>query len=150
MKLLEYSMLRHCWTMISVTTLLMVLGGCGGDATKLSLQGTVTFLDRPIENGRIDFLPVDGTQGPSVGAPILSGNYTVDADQGVLAAGIYQVCIIAYRKTGRLEPNMINRGGPPVEVTENFIPPVYNTRSTLKVYVDDLPDKSKADFQLGK
>ena len=57
---------------------------------------------------------------------------------------------MAFRKTGEKEPNRIQRGGPPLDVMENFIPAVYNSQSTLRVRVADLPDKSKVDFQLGK
>jgi hypothetical protein len=127
--------------------LLALAGGCGGPA-KLSLQGTVTYEDRPIEKGRIDFLPVDGTAGPSVGAPISQGSYAVAANQGVLAAGTYQVRVTAYRKTGRTEPNRVDRGGPPVEVEENYIPAVYNDQSTLKVRIAEVADWKNLDFLL--
>ena len=93
--------------------MLVLIGGCGGGNAKLGLQGTVTYENRPIEKGRIDFLPVDGTTGPSTGAPIQQGAYAVAANQGVLASGTYQVRVTAYRKTGRKEPNRIDRGGPP-------------------------------------
>ena len=33
---------------------------------------------------------------------------------------------------------------------ENFVPPIYNSASTLKVRVSDLADKNKVDFRLGK
>jgi hypothetical protein len=130
--------------------LLTFIGGCGDGITKLSLQGTVSYQDSPIEKGRIDFIPVDGTTGPSVGAPIAQGSYLVAADQGVLAMGTYEVRITAYRKTGRTEPNRIDHGGPPIEIEENFIPPIYNAQSTLKVRVSDFPDKGKADFPLSR
>jgi hypothetical protein len=124
--------------------------GCSGGDAKSGLQGTVTYKDRPIEKGRIDFLPTDGTTGPSVGAPILQGNYAVDAGHGVLDTGVYRVQITSYQKTGRKEPNRIDHGGPPIEIEENFLPPAYNTQSTLKVRVADLPDNNKLDFRLGK
>lgn len=149
MKSPGYSLIRCCRRLMSVAMLLALVGGCGDDA-KLSLQGTVTYNDGLIEKGRIDFIPIDGTTGPSVGALISQGSYVVAADHGVLATGTYQVCITSYRKTGRKESNRIDRGGPPIEIEENVIPPIYNTQSTLKVRISDLPDKNKVDFDIGK
>jgi hypothetical protein len=152
---MKYPRPRHCstwrhWQLLSVAVLLGFVGGCGSGAAKLGLQGTVTYRDGPIEKGRIDFIPIDGTTGPSVGAPISQGRYVVAADQGVVAAGTYQVRITAYRKTGRKEPNRVDRGGPPIDVEENIIPSNYNTQSTLKVHVAETPDKNKLDFHLDK
>jgi hypothetical protein len=65
-----------------VNTLVRVLGtlllafalaGCG---SRTSVSGSVTYLDRPVENGWIVFQPVEG-QGPSAGAPIAGGRFHV-------------------------------------------------------------------------
>ena len=61
-----------CCTMVCVCLPLAV--GCGGDATVIS--GTVTYEGKPVDNGAITFLPVDG-RGPSAGGPIVNGNYRV-------------------------------------------------------------------------
>lgn len=143
-----YGTVPHVWPLVPIALIALTVGGCGGDG-KLGLQGTVTYQDVPIEKGRIDFLPTDGTTGPSVGSPIVKGTYTVAANQGVLATGTYQVCVTSYQKTGRTEANQIDRGGPPVEVEENVIPPIYNAQSAVKLRVADLADKTKADFHLG-
>lgn len=47
--------------------------GCG-EATRVG--GTVTYEGKPVENGRIVFLPADG-QGPSAGGEIVGGQYEV-------------------------------------------------------------------------
>ena len=64
--------------------------------------------------------------------------------------GTYQVRITAFRKTGKTAPNRIEPGGPPLELQENFIPPMYNDQSTLKVRIAELTDRAKVDFPLGK
>jgi hypothetical protein len=48
--------------------------GCGSAA---GVSGEVTYDGQPVEDGRITFLPADG-KGPSVGAPITGGKYTLD------------------------------------------------------------------------
>ena len=110
----------------------------------------MSFDGRPVEKGKIDFLPVDGTSGGAVSASILNGRYEFPPETGLLPTGAYAVRIIGLRKTGKTEPNRIERGGPPIEVEENFIPPTYNINSTLKVRVSELPDKNKVDFHIGK
>jgi hypothetical protein len=123
--------------------------GCGVSSKLERLQGEISFDSRPIEKGKIDFLPADGTPGGAIGAPILTGRYEFPPKTGLLPTGVYTVRIVGLRKTGRTEPNRIERGGPPVQVEENFIPPTYNVSSTLKIRIVDLPDKNKADFHLG-
>ena len=46
----------------------LVLGGCGGDGL-VEVCGNVTFDGKPVEQGTISFLPVDG-EGPTAGALI--------------------------------------------------------------------------------
>ncbi len=140
---------RTGWLSLSLAVFVISLGGCSRDG-KLELQGTVTYQNSPIEKGRIDFLPTEGTGGPSVGSPIVDGRYFVDAKQGVLATGIYRVSVIAYQKTGRKELNQVDRGGPPIEVEENVIPAIYNTQSTLTLRVAEISDTNQVDFRLDK
>lgn len=134
---------------------LLVLGiGCSSANETTAVQGDVKFEGSAVERGKIVFIPVDGTNGPSAGANIGNGRYAVPGDKwGLLSDGVYLVRITAVRKTGRMEPpppNMARFGAKPVEQEENFIPAIYNSQSTLKVRVSDLPDKTKVDFLLGK
>jgi hypothetical protein len=62
-------------TRAGITLLLAsALAGC---SSRTSVSGSVTYLDRPVENGWIVFQPADG-QGPSAGAPIEGGRFHVD------------------------------------------------------------------------
>jgi hypothetical protein len=137
--------LRMMW----FATLLLSFG-CNSHSTTVAVQGEVTYNGLAVEQGTIDFVPVDGTSGPSAVAPIKDGRYALDPKWGLRPDGAYQVRVTALRKTGRKEPNRIDRKGPPVDVTENFIPAIYNTQSSLKVRVAELPDRNKVDFRLGK
>ena len=93
------------------------------------------------------------TPGPSAGANIANGRYEIPANKwGLSPNGTYLVRVSAYRKTGKTERVRAMPGGSPaeIEVKENIIPAIYNSQSTLKVRVADLPDKNKVDFRLGK
>jgi hypothetical protein len=130
--------------------------GCNSRPVAVGLQGEVSYLGRAIEKGQIDFVPVENTPGASDCAVIAQGRYNLEAKAkgGLRPDGVYQVRIVAYRKTGKKERvrsiDDSSPGGRLVEVEENFIPAIYNDESTLKLSVADLPDKNKADFQLGK
>jgi hypothetical protein len=60
------------------------------------------------------------------------------------------VRIFAFRKSGRKERNRMDPSKPVMEVEENFVPPIYNAQSTLKVRVAELMDRNKVDFSLGR
>jgi hypothetical protein len=142
-------MMHYGWWM-ACFVLLAFCGGCNSNRQTVGLQGEVSFSGRPIEKGRIDFLPIDGTPGGSVSAPIVSGRYRLASEDGVATTGSYRICIIALRATGKTMANSLQRGGPPIEVEEQFLPSIYNVGSTLKVQMADLGDKREVDVQLGK
>ena len=140
--------MRHNWQWATLALLLLGFG-CHSRPATVSVQGEVSYEGRAIDSGLIDFVPVDNTPGASASAVIKEGRYAVDPKWGLKPDGVYQVRITAFRKTGRKEPNRIERGGPPIDVKENYIPPIYNHQSTLKVRIADLSDVNKTDFRLG-
>jgi hypothetical protein len=141
---------RCSWRFACYVALAVSCPGCNSRPTSLALQGEVSYEGQAVQRGSIEFIPVEQTPGASAVAPIADGRYALQPKWGLLPNGVYRVQITAFRKTGRKEPNRFERGGPPIEIEENFIPPAYNAQSTLKVRVADLPDKNKADFQLGR
>ena len=134
-------MLRCDWRLTCLVSLVLC-AGCDSGPLTTGLRGEVSFDGQAVQRGTIDFLPVENTAGPSAGSPITNGQYEVPAEGGVRADGIYTVRIIGLKKTGRM-----SRGH---ETEENFIPPAYNTTSTLKLRISDVADKNKVDFHLGK
>jgi hypothetical protein len=130
--------------------LMLLVSGCHSGSNTTGIKGEVAYDGQPIENGRIDFLPIDGTDGASAGATITGGKYAIPPECGLRSVGAYEVRIIGLRKTGRTALNRTEPGAAPVELQENFIPPVYNQQSTLRLRVAEVPDKNKVDFQLGK
>ena len=145
----EPRVVRYSWPLVLLGWLVPVVGCNRGPATT-ALSGEVRFEGQAVEDGTIDFFPVDGTLGPSAAATIAQGRYALPAKGGVRVDGTYLVRIVGLRNSGRKVRNeRYQPNGPPLEEKENFIPAIYNSESTMKVRVSELPDKNKADFQLG-
>jgi hypothetical protein len=134
------------WT---AAALLVGLAGCSSHPKTYDLQGEVSYEGKPVEQGKISFIPIDNTSGHSAVATIAGGRYQLPARWGLLDDGVYQVRIEGYRKTGRKERSRYDPTGPLIDVLEQFIPATYNSQSVLKMRVADLSDKSRADLQLG-
>jgi hypothetical protein len=79
----------------------LLLGGCKGEgsATKV-VYGAVTCGGEKAPLGKVTFVPIGDTPGPATGAPIVDGQYRIDARGGV-KVGKYRVCVDARKKTGK-------------------------------------------------
>jgi hypothetical protein len=153
----------------SATALILVLVvvGCGsGDPLGVGVSGIVTYKGKPIKDGVIAFIPMDGTNGPTGGANIDDGKYAIPR-RGALAPGKYRVEIRAFEETGKETTKSAQQSqmfGRPVEkvsaapeVSEelqrikmekkNVIPDRYNANSEL---TNTLPNESQVtvDFEL--
>jgi len=126
---------------------LLLVAGCSSKGTA-GLMGDVSYDGKPLPEGTIVFTPVDGATGPSTGGNIKDGHYDVPAEKGALPGASYKVEITSQAKTGKTIPNIMQPGGPPMELTEQFLPAVYNTQSTLRVKV--APGTNRFDFHLEK
>jgi hypothetical protein len=134
---------------VACPLVLLLCVGCGARPATIGVQGDVSYEGRALDRGTIDFMPIDNTPGPSAVAPIANGRYAIEPKWGLMPDGVYQVRIAAFRKTGRKERNRVDRAGPPVEIEEDFIPPIYNSQSILRVRVSELNDRDKVDFHIG-
>ena len=114
--------LSVCW---------VVLAGCG-DSPRQRIEGTVTLDGRPLEKGAINFTPLAGTQGPTAGAEIVDGKFSIPAEGGTFA-GVFRVEITASRPSGKKVPDQWT--GQPVDAYEQFLPARYNSQSELEVDV---------------
>jgi hypothetical protein len=97
-----------------------------------SVSGQVQLDGQPLAEGVISFLPADGVQGPSAGAAIKDGKYSIPRETGPVA-GNYRIEISALKKTGR----MIELGSPEppgtkIAETAEALPAKYNSNSTLQ------------------
>ena len=113
-----------------VGLLLVPVAGCGGN-TRQAIEGSVTLDGQPLQDGSIQFRPIEGTEGPTAGAEVLNGQFSIHRDDGPLP-GIYRVEITAMGKTqGKLPPKLARQWG---EYTQ-ILPTRYNTESQLRAEV---------------
>jgi hypothetical protein len=133
----------------------VLLAGCGrrSKLRRLPLSGSVTFAGQPIDEGLIEFIPVDSTPGPSFGGLVKAGRYDVPAAQGGHEGGTYRVQITASRASGKtftVNTQVFTPDGTKMEVPvmENFIPTKYNVASTLRVTLTPEASAAGIDFAL--
>src|SRR5436190_22731250 len=84
----------------SVCALLLALGGMSGCADlrkRQEVTGQVKYKGQPVEDGIIDFTPLDG-QETGEGALILKGRYRIPREKG-LSPGKYRVAIVSVNGT---------------------------------------------------
>ena len=109
----------------------LILAGCGPKGpVRHEISGKVTLRNEPIDEGIIDFHPLD-EQGTKSGATIMNGEYEIPKDKG-LFPGRYRVTIIAGDGTsggGLADPNSPKkRSRTP---GKERVPPQYNEKSDL-------------------
>ena len=102
----------------------LVLAGCGGDG-RVSVTGTVSYDGRPVEQGTISFVPLDPSQAPE-GGGIVDGRFALSVPPGKK-----QVQITGSRPLPADQQDS-ESGGP---LYEDYIPPRFNTESTLTAEV---------------
>jgi hypothetical protein len=112
-------------------------GGCGtGDGlTRGPVKGRVTVGGQPLAKGRILFLPVAPSTGPTVSAAIVNGNYELPSREGPIV-GPNRVEVEAELDLGFAiddEAAFAKRGGRPLPPSP--IPPSFNRNSTLVIEI---------------
>jgi hypothetical protein len=108
-----------------------LLAGCGG-SPRLAVTGTVTLDGVPLEEGYIQFRPLPGTPGPTAGAEIVNGRFSIAKEKGTFA-GTFRVEITATRKTD--QKVMDDFSGKLADVHEQFVPARYNSQTELTAQV---------------
>ena len=131
----------------SVLSLALVCGiGCAEPSGLLPVSGTVSFKGKPLDQGAIQFLPLEGSPTES-GAGIKEGEYSIPAENG-LAPGKYKVTVFSYDESGAKEPDTTTMPGDTVGVQfKERIPAKYNTETILKAEVV-AGETNVFDFQL--
>ena len=120
--------------------------GCGNKGPRrAAVTGQVTLDGRPIDEGVIQFLPVEGTVGPETGGVIENGRYDIPQDRGVVV-GKCRVELRASKKTGRKIQDPTGRPGTLTDEYKEVFPPSSNTNSTLVREIKD--DLNTLDFNI--
>jgi hypothetical protein len=96
-----------------------------------AVSGDIRFKGQPLDQGTIQFLPMDG-QDTTSGGPIADGRYTVAKADG-LKPGKYQVVISSGDPKVHAPPDELP--GAPFPVAKERIPKEYNTQTTQVVQV---------------
>ena len=129
---------------------LLLLTGCGDSGRdKAIVSGNVSYHGEPVRDGRIRFVPIEGTKGPASGAVIQDGSYAAKAIGGV-PLGKLRVEIKAYRKPASESPRE-GRNGPDLafkaEAFVQYLPPKYNHQSELTITLETGGEQTR-DFEL--
>jgi hypothetical protein len=128
-----------------VVATIFIIPACAGDANLAEVSGTVTLDGRLVQEGSIQFIPIDGTSGPSIGAVIKDGKYHIERKNGV-AVGRNRVELRAFRETGGQVPDPTGPRGSKIAERVPAFPPEYNERST--VVRDVKPGSNTINFDI--
>lgn len=137
------SFLFHRQTLVIFLALLLTSTflGCGG-TQRQNIEGTVTFDGEPVEAGSIKLIPIKETKGPSGGALIENGRFSIPKGKGVFA-GTFRVEILATKETGRQQKDVM---GEIIKERVQYIPLKYNNESTLTQEINDGANKLTFDL----
>lgn len=129
-----------CVLLISFSTL---LAGCSNERRQ-GIEGTVTMDGQPLAEGSIKLIPHEGTPGPTAGAKIENGRFSIDTTKGTFA-GSFRVEILASRPSGRttVDPET----GEQYAIREQYVPAQYNTESQLTAQIKD-DQANRLEFNL--
>ncbi|HJZ57633.1 MAG TPA: hypothetical protein VKE74_21880 [Gemmataceae bacterium] len=119
------ALLGPLWALLALAT----AGGCGDALNRQEVTGEVTLRGQPVEDGIIQFAPLDG-QPTGDGAQIVNGKYRIPKEKG-LSPGKYKVTIYAgdgRSGTGNASPDSPYAGTKP---GQERIPAEYNKNSNV-------------------
>jgi hypothetical protein len=114
----------------SVLGLLCLLGCADSGPPTAEVSGTVRLDGRLVDEGSIQFIPVEGTKGPSAGDIIRDGQYHIPREKGVIV-GTNRVELRAFKRTARKIQDPTAPPGVKTEARVQAFPPEFNDRSTL-------------------
>jgi hypothetical protein len=138
---------RRCLDLWLLLLLLAVPLGCGkSDSSRASIHGTVSVGGKPIEQGQIVFRPTGDNSGPSAGATIENGAYTIAAERGP-KIGANQVQISGLEKTGQKIQNFARPGGPKLDKFREITPERYRGEQSILKY-DVVSGNQEKNFDL--
>ena len=125
---------RHAAVRCLFLLALLTVAGCRDTGPqRVAVQGSVQFDGRPVSDGSIRFIPLEGTPGPESAAPIVDGKYELDVEGGPPAGKLR----VEIRQGATIPPDMTNDNSAAsqkkYQIPQNKIPPQYNESSSLSV-----------------
>lgn len=134
------------WCVVAVMVILPS-GGCHQALTQ-QVEGEITLDGVPLKAGLIQFIPIEGTNGPTAGATIEDGRYVVQpVEQGLRTNGVYSVAITSMVESDQMVADP-NAPGGKRRLIANTIPAKYNTATSLRVTVSSRANDNRHDFKL--
>jgi hypothetical protein len=115
----------------------VALSGCGSSLSTVS--GNVTLDGKPLEKGAISYVPANAKDSPAT-AEISGGKYELQVMAGKNAVQISAPVVVGKRKEYE------GPDAPLVEITEESVPPKYNSETTLSFDVQ--PGKNSKDWAI--
>jgi hypothetical protein len=127
--------------LLAAVALLPLAVGCGGGLERVKMSGKVAYMDQPVVDGMIRFVPKAGTEMPLTIEPIRAGQYDTSTSGGV-PVGTYRVEIFAYHPD---DPIPTGPGAPP---RRQLLPKKYNVFSELEITLESGQKQMTKDFIL--
>jgi hypothetical protein len=120
--------------------------GCGNKGPRrAAVSGHVTLDGELIDEGVIQFLPIEGTVGPETGGIIAKGQYDIPQERGPVV-GKSRVELRASKKTGRKIQDPTGRPGTLTDEYREMFPPSSNINSSLVREIKD--ELNTLDFDI--
>src|SRR5258708_2188346 len=120
----------RCLFPVCLIVNLCLVSACGSGSQRAEVSGTVSLNGVPIEEGSIQFIPVEGTTGPSTGGVIKDGKYRIPRENGAVI-GKNRVELRAFGMSGK---KIQDPTAPPGVLTDQRVqvfPPEYSDASTV-------------------
>ena len=131
--------MRYAWAILCVLALLVV-AGCGDG--KSDVSGIVKVDWTPVENGTIDFYPVDG-KGQTASTAIKAGQYALRVQQGSM-----KVAIKVPRLKGKKKLYPDDPKSPERDVYEQTLPPRYSDDQKTELRLEVSGSSMNKDWEL--
>ena len=145
-----------CWLgLVWIAIIFGTVAGCSpaDGLEEVVISGRVTYQGKPVEEGRIRFVPIKGTKGPANLETISEGQYSVTARGGV-PVGTHRVEIQAYQPIPGARPYTEDQADGEFDIKpgdlpkRQVLPDRYNRRSTLEVTIEPGSGSVTRDFDL--
>jgi hypothetical protein len=117
-------------TLRSIAAGFLLLTGCSHGPSRAEVSGSVQLDGQFVEEGSIQFIPVEGTVGPSTGEAIRNGKYHISRDKGAVI-GKNRVELRTFRITERKIQDPTGKPGVMSAERVQAFPAEYSDKSTV-------------------